>query len=233
MHSKIILNSMDPVFMYWNKIKFKGEDNFKEFKVTFSDGDNLDGVIFKKEKDYFITSLTANIKINKNLKDLKDYKKIEEISKRSNTIIEKGITYLYKDILLEINLNDIDDLLPNKIKRRLSVKSLEFFDEETKKKKTVSIYSQYKELKIFGLRFKKENGIIYKYTIDLIGDGKNNLFLEKNIYFDKRKVIEKIKKEYDYKSTFFIKYNGKLKAYKIGFTDFLANILIKTLILIL
>ena len=104
--------------MYWNKIKFKGEDNFNEFKVTFSDVDNLDGVIFKKEKDYFITSLTANVKINKNLKDLQDYKKIEEISKRSNTIIEKGITHLYKDILLEINLNDIDDLLPNKTKRR-------------------------------------------------------------------------------------------------------------------
>ena len=66
---------------------------------------------------------------------MKDYKKIEEISKRSNTIIEKGITHLYKDILLEINLNDIDDLLPNKTKRRLSVKSLEFFDEETKKRK--------------------------------------------------------------------------------------------------
>ena len=194
MHSKIILNSMDPVFMYWNKIKFKGEDNFKEFKVTFSDGDNLDGVIFKKEKDYFITSLTANVKINKNLKDLKDYKKIEEISKRSNTIIEKGITHLYKDILLEINLNDIDDLLPNKTKRRLSVKSLEFFDEETKKKKTVSIYSQYEELKIFGLRFKKENGIIYKYTIDLIEDEKNNLFLEKKNILIKEKLLKKLKK---------------------------------------
>lgn len=185
---------MDPVFMYWNKIKFKGEDNFKEFKVTFSDGDNLDGVIFKKEKDYFITSLTANVKINKNLKDLKDYKKIEEISKRSNTIIEKGITHLYKDILLEINLNDIDDLLPNKTKRRLSVKSLEFFDEETKKKKTVSIYSQYEELKIFGLRFKKENGIIYKYTIDLIEDEKNNLFLEKKNILIKEKLLKKLKK---------------------------------------
>ena len=194
MHSKIILNSMDPVFMYWNKIKFKGEDNFKEFKVTFSDGDNLDGVIFKKEKDYFITSLTANVKINKNLKDLKDYKKIEETSKRSNSIIEKGITHLYKDILLEINLNDIDDLLPDKTKRRLSVKSLEFFDEETKKKKTVSIYSQYKELKIFGLRFKKENGIIYKYTINLVEDKKNNLFLEKKFFLIKQKLLKKLKK---------------------------------------
>ena len=194
MHSKIILNSMDPVFMYWNKIKFKGEDNFKEFKVTFSDGDNLDGVIFKKEKDYFITSLTANVKINKNLKDLKDYKKIEEISKRSNSIIEKGITHLYKDILLEINLNDIDDLLPDKTKRRLSVKSLEFFDEETKKKKTVSIYSQYEELKIFGLRFKKENGIIYKYTINLMEDKKNNLFSEKIFFLIKQKLLKKLKK---------------------------------------
>ena len=194
MHSKIILNSMDPAFMYWNKIKFKGEDNFKEFKVTFSDGDNLDGVIFKKEKYYFITSLTANVKINKNLKDSKDYKKIEEISKRSNTIIEKGITHQYEDILLEINLNDIDDLLPNKTKRRLSVKSLEFFDEETKKKKTVSIYSQYEELKIFGLRFKKENGIIYKYTIDLIEDEKNNLFLEKKNILIKEKLLKKLKK---------------------------------------
>ena len=48
---------MDPVFIYWPKIKFKGENNFKEFKVTFSDGDNLVGVIFKKNKDYYITSL--------------------------------------------------------------------------------------------------------------------------------------------------------------------------------
>ena len=43
---------MEPVFMYWNKLKFDGQSNFKEFKATFSDGNNLNGVIFKKEKDY-------------------------------------------------------------------------------------------------------------------------------------------------------------------------------------
>ena len=32
--------------MYWDKIKFKDNNNFKDFKVTFSDGDSLDGVIF-------------------------------------------------------------------------------------------------------------------------------------------------------------------------------------------
>ena len=121
--------------MYWNKIKFDGNDNFKEFKVNFSDRDNLNGVIFKKEKNYFITSLSANVEIDKNLKDLKDYKKIEELSEKSNEIIEKGIAHLSKDIILEINSKDLDDLLPDKTKRKLSVKSLEFYDEKTKKKK--------------------------------------------------------------------------------------------------
>ena len=214
---------MDPVFIYWSKIKFKGENNFKEFKVTFSNGDNLDGVIFKKNKDYYITSLSANININKDLKELKDYEKIKEISKILNSIIEKGILHLYKDMKLDINLKNIDKLTPDKTKRRLSVKSLEFFDEEIKKKKTVSIYSQYEELKIFGLKYNKENGIIYKYTINIIEDEKNNLFLEKKFFFDKSKVIEKIREEYDQKNTIFIRYNGQLKAYKTEFTEFLAK----------
>ena len=173
---------MEPVFMYQSKIKFKGNDNFKEFKVNFSDGDNLNGVIFKKEKNYFITSLSANVEIDKDLKGLKDYKKIKELSRKSNEIIEKGISHLHKDILLEINLKDVD-LLPDKKKRKLAVKSLEFFDEKIQKKKKVSIYSQYEELKIFGLEFVKENGIIYKYTINLFEDRKNNLFLEKIFFF--------------------------------------------------
>ena len=100
------------------------------------------------------------------------------------------------------------------------MKSLEFFDEKTQKKKKVSIYSQYEELKIFGLEFVKENGIIYKYTINLFEDRKKNLFLEKIFFFDKNQVIEKIKKEYDYKNTFFIEHNGKLKAHTIVLQNF-------------
>ena len=73
------------------------------------------------------------------------------------------------------------------------------------------------------MEFVKENGIIHKYTINLFEDRKNNLFLGKNFFFDKNQVIEKIKKEYDYKNTFFIEHNGKLKAHTIGFTEFLAK----------
>ena len=209
--------------MYWNKSKFKGNSNFKEFKVNFSDGDNLNGVIFKKEKNYFITSLSANIEIDKNVKDLKDFKKIKEVSERANEIEKKGTSHFIKDIVLEINLKDVDDLLPDKKKGNLAIKSLEFYDEKTQKNKTVSIYSQYEELKLYGLNFVKENGIIYKYKINLIRDERNNLFLEKKIFFDKNQIIEKIKKEYDYKNTFFIEHNGKLKLHTIGFTDFLAK----------
>ena len=54
--------------------------------------------------------------------------------------------------------------------------------KKLKKKKKVSIYSQYKELKLFGLKFKKENGIIDKYTINLIEE-RNNLFLQKKKIF--------------------------------------------------
>ena len=37
---------MEPVFMYWDKIKFEDNNNFKDFKVKFSDGDSLNGVFF-------------------------------------------------------------------------------------------------------------------------------------------------------------------------------------------
>ena len=66
---------MDPVFMYWNKVNFKGDDDFKKFSVEFSDGDRLSGVLFQKENNYFITSLSTNIKIEKDLKKLEDYEK--------------------------------------------------------------------------------------------------------------------------------------------------------------
>ena len=78
-------------------------------------------------------------------------------------------------------------------------------------------------MRLFGLKFKKENGIIDKYTINLIEDEKNNLFLQKKKFFDKNKLIEIIKKEYDYKNTFFMEYNGKLIAHTIDFTEFLVK----------
>ena len=163
---------MEPSFMYWSELKFDGDNNYKKFNVNFSDGDRLNGVLFRKDKKYFITSLSTNIKIEKDLKKLKDYEKIKKISKELN-----GGDYLHEDI--ELKIENVNELLPVKTKRKLATKSVEFFDENSKKKKKVLIYSPYKELKLFGLKFIKENGIIDKYHINLVEDEKNNFFLEK------------------------------------------------------
>ena len=167
---------MEPVFMYWDKVKFEDNNNFKDFKVKFSNGDSLDGVIFKKNKDYNITSMSAFIALEKNLKELKDYDTIKKISEISNAILENGIEHLYEEKKLELVSEKKLDLQPYKNKRKLSVRVLEFLDEKTKKKRLVSIYSPYEELKVHGLGFQNKNGSVCKYTIDLITE-RDNLFL--------------------------------------------------------
>ena len=185
---------MEPVFMYWDKVKFKNSDNFKEFKVTFGNGDLKTGVVFKKNRDYFITSLSANIELEKNLKELKNYDLIKKISEISNSVLENGIGHLNKDKNLEINLENKIDLTQDKTKRKLSIKTLEFLDEKTKKKKIVSIYSPYEELKLFGLRFQNKDASIYKYTIDLLqGEKMIKSTSRKEFFSIKMKLLNKLR----------------------------------------
>ena len=40
---------MEPIFIYYSNLNF---DQDKNFTLEFSDCDKLDGVIFKKNKDY-------------------------------------------------------------------------------------------------------------------------------------------------------------------------------------
>ena len=208
--------------MYWNDVKYIGDNNLKKFKVQFNDSDKLNGVVFKKDRDYFITSLSINVKFNKDVKDLDDFKKIAEVSKKANEILTTGVDHFHEDFTLEADLVGVNDLIPDKTKRKLSVKSFDFFDEKTKKRKNVSIYSQYKELQFFGLKFVKDNGNIYKYTIKLLEE-RDNLFLEKKFFYEKDKLIELVKKKFNYKNTIFIEYNGKLIGQTIDFTDFLVR----------
>ena len=210
---------MEPSFMYWSKLKFEGDKDYKKFNVNFSDGDRLDGVFFRKDKKYFITSLSTNIKIEKNLKKLEDYEKLKKVSKELNDTLKNGSQYLHEDI--ELKIENVNELIPLKTKRKLATKSLEFFDENSKKKKKVLIYSPYKELKFFGLKFIKENGIIDKYHINLVEDEKNNLFLEKKIFYDRDKIVEKIRKQYLLKNLIFMEENGKLIVQPIDFVEFL------------
>ena len=47
--------------------------------------------------------------------------------------------------------------------------------------------------------------------------------MEKRLFFDKKKILEEIKKDADRKNTFFIRNNGVLKAYKSEVTDYMAG----------
>ena len=95
---------------------------------------------------------------------------------------------MYEEKKLELTYeNQKHDLQPEKSKRKLSLCTVEFFDEKTKKKKRiVSVYSPYVELKDYGLVFENKGKSVYKYKINLVTE-RDNLFLEKRLFFDKKK----------------------------------------------
>ena len=127
---------MEPVFMYCDQIKFEDNNNFKDLKIKFSDGDSLNGVFFKKNKDYYITSMSAFISLEQDVKELKDYKQIKKISEISNAILENGFEHLYEEKKLELIFEEKkNNLQAEKSKRKLSLRVVEFFDEKTNKKK--------------------------------------------------------------------------------------------------
>ena len=100
--------------------------------------------------------MSCFITLEQDLKELKYYDDIKKISEISNKIWKNGIEHLYEEKVLEVTLENIKqkiELQPVKSKRGLSVDTVEFFDEESKTKKSVYVYSPYEELKAYGLKF--------------------------------------------------------------------------------
>ena len=159
--------------------------------------------------------------MKKKISKLAQYNKIEETSKKFNELLKNGPESLYEDI--ELKIQDVNDLQQIKTNRKKSTKFLEFFDVKTKKKKKSLIYSPYKELKYFGLHFEKRNAIIDKYEINLVEDDNKNYFLEKKLFYDKKKIIEVIKKKYLYQNMFFMEDKGKLIVQPIDLTDIMIS----------
>ena len=129
------------------------------------------------------------ISLEQDLKELNHYDDIKKIPEISNKILKNGIEHLYEEKVLEVTLENVEqkiELQPDKSKRGLSVQVVEFFDEETKRKRLVYIYSPYEELKTYGLKFENKVKSVYKYTIDMIGENKK-LYLEKKVFFHYKK----------------------------------------------
>ena len=58
---------MDPVFIFYNNLKF--EDN-KKFTIEFSNHDRLQGVMFWKNNDYYLTSMSCYIQLMNDLTEI-------------------------------------------------------------------------------------------------------------------------------------------------------------------
>ena len=124
---------MDPIFIYSNNLQF--QDN-KSFTTNFSNGDRLHGVLFKKNKDYYLTSMSCFMEITNDLSELEHYSEIIKISKLSNKILKTGwhIYMMKKKIEVFINGALKTELEAEKSNRALSVEIVEFFDLVTNKK---------------------------------------------------------------------------------------------------
>ena len=199
---------MEPIFIYFDKIRFDNS-SLKTFTITFSDGDLLDGVLFKKVNDYYITSMTSSITIEKDLKELKDYDNIKKISDIANEYLKNGINHFKSLPSLSSSLfNKInEDLVQDKTKEALSIVQIAFIDLNTKKSNSVKIYSAYENLKIFGLKFSNRHLI---YNLHFITE-KDELYINKKVQLrrSKRLLINRAVRQTYSENLIMIKYNGR------------------------
>ena len=205
---------MEPIFVYFDKIKFDETDTaLKTFTLSFSDGDALDGVLFKKTNDYYITSMICSITIEKDFTELKDYDNMKKISDIANDYLKNGINHFKKSPKLSTSIfykNYTFELAQDQTKQLLSTVTIPFIDLETKKRNEVKIYSPYENLKIHGLKFSSRYLI---YNLNLITEN-GQLLIEKKVQLRRSRSLltrNAILKTYS-DNLVLIKYNNKFEA---------------------
>ena len=67
--------------------KIKNTEN-KKFTLQFNDGDILQSIIFRKNRDNFLMSMTCFIEIENNITELTHYANIQKICEFANRIIK-------------------------------------------------------------------------------------------------------------------------------------------------
>ena len=80
---------MDPIFIYYNNLILAEN---KQFTLEFSDEDLRQGIV-KKNRDYFLMSMSSFIKVENDITELKQYPAIEKISELANRITKKGVAH--------------------------------------------------------------------------------------------------------------------------------------------
>ena len=111
--------------------------------------------MFKKNKDYYITSMACYVDLTVNITKLPNYAKIKQTSDLANAISRSGVDLGYgrKELMLGKTSGTNLIFRSDKSRRDQYLEGVEFFDVENKILKNVRIYSAYEELKDRGLKF--------------------------------------------------------------------------------
>ena len=161
---------MEPIFIYYNNLNFEQDKNFL---LEFSDSDKLDDVIFKNNKDYYITNISCYIDLTVDVTKLPQFDKIKEISDLSNSILANGVDFGCKKNAVQLTFgNKTYYFRINKINRSSYIENIEFSNYNLKKKRLVYVYSPCKELAGDGMKFERTNDSspFTSYTIKLVDD---------------------------------------------------------------
>ena len=191
---------MEPIFIYYNNLNF---DQDKNFLLEFSDSDKLDDVIFKNNKDYYITNMSCYIDLTVDVTKLPQFDKIKEISDLSNAILANGVDFGYKKNAVQLTFgNKTYYFRINKINRSSYIENIEFFNYNLKKKRLVYVYSPCKELAGDGMKFERTNDSspFTSYTIKLVDDSTH---LTKTLDISNN-FIDELAKVYDRKNLIFM-----------------------------
>ena len=70
---------MEPLFIYFNKLKF---DKDEKFVLDFSSDDEIRKILFRQSKYYFIISMDCFIELSNDVKSSTQYKKKRNLKYR-------------------------------------------------------------------------------------------------------------------------------------------------------
>ena len=164
--------------------------------------------MFKKNKDYYLTSMLCYILLTYEIEKLKEFSD-KKIAYLSEEILRDGVEIFENDF--EVSYGNVKiDLIKDKSKQLQAVEVVEFFDYNLKWKKFVLAYSLLNEIKKFKMTFKKDNtvrGDIGTYIVRMFArNGKE--YLEKEIFLNKKNVEYSMITANNVKSTIFFEYRN-------------------------
>ena len=108
------------MFIYYNNLKSK--DN-EVFTVEFSNEDQLQGIMFRKVRDYYLTSISCYTQLTNDISKLTHYKEIKKIADLSNSILKNGIDHTNIGRFFDLGKLEFE---VDKSNRALSVDVVEF-----------------------------------------------------------------------------------------------------------